>query len=244
MQESVSLTDEQFRSAYQQAFQTWARLHCGNAQEIGLPSQAFSSILELTNGHPILPRQLQLSQNSFGVYAKGTSIWGSTKADCPSGIPQFHQTLEVEVGTTEPTALSISSNDADKSPHKHPFRRDDNYLAILILAWTYILSARWAETMSGSCTMSYTEAKSASLEDLSEQNDNEGVFEISLENAGIQEARWWAAILALGQGWHARMESGHKTYMSPWSVILQSQCRFTLVHTAGRLPSDYPPASF
>ncbi len=39
---------------------------------------------------------------------------------------------------------------------KEWFRGDRNYIAVLALAWAYILSARWAEMMPGTCSLAYS----------------------------------------------------------------------------------------
>ncbi len=51
---------------------------------------------------------------------------------------------------------------------------------------------------------------------------------LDIRDAGPEEARWWAAVLAPGQGWQATMASGQDTFFAPWFVRLQPGCRFVL----------------
>ncbi|KAK4221347.1 hypothetical protein QBC38DRAFT_492232 [Podospora fimiseda] len=53
-------------------------------------------------------------------------------------------------------------------------------------------------------------------------------LEVDIRDAGPEEARWWAALLAPGQGWRATMLLGQDTFFAPWSVKLQPGYRFVL----------------
>lgn len=102
---------------------------------------------------------------------------------------------------------------------------------MLILAWAYVLSARWAEIMSGHVSLVYTSSKA----DLSHPNTptspqpNGTDLEVDLSDVSPDEARWWAAVLAPDQGWQATMLLDEDTtFVALWSVRLQSDSRFLL----------------
>jgi hypothetical protein len=105
---------------------------------------------------------------------------------------------------------------------------EGNHLAILFLAWAYILSARWIELQSPYCPKGsfplgriyYSDLQAAWL-------DNDGdipadAIEVDIGEICERAARWWAAILAPGEGWHATLELGDKLYRSPWSAHIAS----------------------
>jgi hypothetical protein len=49
-----------------------------------------------------------------------------------------------------------------------------------------------------------------------------GAIEVDIGEICERAARWWAAILAPGEGWHATRELGDKLYRSPWSAHIAS----------------------
>jgi hypothetical protein len=97
----------------------------------------------------------------------------------------------------------------------------NNFVAVLLLAWAYMLSALWVKVMPGSCFVRYNEQQTPYHYCRTEPLDK-NLVNIDIGNASSKEARWWAAILARGQGWQATMALELDTYSSPWSISLQS----------------------
>ncbi|KAF2206799.1 hypothetical protein CERZMDRAFT_115540 [Cercospora zeae-maydis SCOH1-5] len=242
MRGSVSLADDEFGSICQQAFQKWACLQRQTIGEARFPGHAFL-VSSLAQGHPTLPRALELEIDSEGVFAVGNTSWSSIEACCPSRLESFRQPLQVRVATKTLTCLKFARNNADELLRGSPFEKDDNYLPVLMLAWTYILSAHWAETMPTRCSIAYTQAQSTIVDFSEPYHADQNNIQILLEHADASEIRWWAAILAPGQGWAARMCCPHKTYMSPWSIEHRADCDFVVRHPAGAIPSFCPAAS-
>lgn len=98
----------------------------------------------------------------------------------------------------------------------------------MILAWAYILSARWLELQlpndpmrsfayGGMC---YSEIQAARTK--KEEETSLGAIKIDIGGKCEQTGRWWAAILAPGEGWRATIEVGNKIYRSPWSAHIAS----------------------
>lgn len=242
MQDPVRLSDEDFRSTYQQAFESWARIHRQIANEPGFPILAFFPAV--AQGHPALPRTLELKHDSEGLLATGFSTWSSSGSECSSSLPSFKQPLHMKVATAEPNLITIQKN-AEKRESCAAFAdRDNCYLAVLVLAWSYILSARWTETLSETCTLTYTQSQSQQHTGAHGNISGEEAVEIVLEDAGNGEVRWWAAVLAPGQGWKAQIQSEDIGYLSPWSVHLQTECKFVLRHNDADLPSSASAATF
>jgi hypothetical protein len=108
------------------------------------------------------------------------------------------------------------------------FANDDNYLAVLILAWSYILSARWTELMPEICSLEYTQAFTPHSKAMNNTEQAQDAVHIDIDYADEQEARWWSAILSPGQGWRATMHLGQNTFFAPWSNDLQSDAQFVI----------------
>ncbi|KAK1766927.1 hypothetical protein QBC33DRAFT_493032 [Phialemonium atrogriseum] len=67
---------------------------------------------------------------------------------------------------------------------------------------------------------------------------------VDIGDGSPEEARWWAAILAPGQGWQATMALEHDTFWSPWSICLQSNLRFFLSQkVTSTIPPSPPPSA-
>lgn len=242
MQDPVRLSGEEFRSIYQQAFESWTLLHCRIVNKPELPSHALFPAV--ARDHPTLPRTLDLEYDNEGIFATGLSTWTSVRANCTSKLPSFQQRLRVKVAAEQPNLLSISKNGEKKELCAQFAERDSSYLSVLVLAWSYILSARWTETLPESCTIKYTQAKPAHILGTDEHSVGKDTIEILLADAELEEVRWWVAVLAPGQGWKAQMGSHETEYMSPWSVNLQANCGFALRHAAGDLPSFAQAVTF
>jgi hypothetical protein len=121
---------------------------------------------------------------------------------------------------------------------------EGNHLAILLLAWAYILSARWVELQSpyglGESLMQYSGLHAAQL------NNGEdipaGAIEVDIGETCDRAARWWAAILAPGEGWRATLELGDKLHRSPWSAHIASTQNLKLRKTSIHGTIDIGPS--
>ncbi|KAL6410070.1 hypothetical protein AUP68_06480 [Ilyonectria robusta] len=243
MHDAIRLSADQFRSIYEESFKTWARLYLRVVENSKLPTHVLF-VRDVFRQHPSLPRNLSLKHDKRGALATGASIWGSAAAACGPGLPSFRQPVHIRVAIREPIPLSISKMGEAKPAYTSCFAQDNDYLAILILAWTYVLSARWTEIMPESCTPAYTKNQATYHDGMTRCKDKQSLISIHIGNASPEEARWWAAVLAPGQGWEARMKLEQSTSLSPWSIHLQPNPGFVLLHTTDDLPSSYPAVSF
>lgn len=98
--------------------------------------------------------------------------------------------------------------------------------------------------MPGACKMSYTGALATRDDGVDGHECTRPVVEVQLDNFEAEEARWWAAILASGQGWQAEMDLASKTYISPWTICARASCDFRLSCATSHMPSSAPGASF
>jgi hypothetical protein len=100
-----------------------------------------------------------------------------------------------------------------------------SYLGILALGWSYILSARLVEVQGEGAKMIYTGSKATGYHQETEYGRAPAVT-IDIGEVDEDLARWWAAILALGEGWKAivaRCDDGE--YLAPWSISLKETHR-------------------
>lgn len=98
--------------------------------------------------------------------------------------------------------------------------------------------------MPGTCSLTYTESQAITYQGMSQCKDEGSLISIQLGDVSPQEARWWAAILALGQGWQADMVYEQQTFLAPCSIYLQPSSGFVLLHTTDSVSSLYPAATF
>jgi hypothetical protein len=243
MDDAIRISVEQFRFIYEADFRVWARLYLQANKDTQPPSYCFFP-QDAFSQQPFFPRNLSLKHDNGQVFATGSSIWGSTGATCDHGLPTFRQAVRIGVALKDPVSLSISETAQCDSGYAAWFARNENYLAVLILAWAYILSARWTEIMPGPCSLSYTDCQATYHDATASHQNDQNAINIDIGNANPEEARWWAALLAPGQGWQATMPLEQGSFLSPWSVRLQPGPQFSLSRVRNASPSPHLAPSF
>ncbi|KAH6956548.1 hypothetical protein DER45DRAFT_585241 [Fusarium avenaceum] len=226
MDDAVRISAERFRFVYEEGFKTWARLYADVVEKPGFPAQLFAAIQDVCQRHPILSRRIRLEIDQGGAFATGNSIWSS------NGTTLY----DIMVAVRKPVSLSLSHSSEGQNTEVLRFTRDQDYVSILILAWTYILSARWTETMPGTCSLAYTESRAAIYHDMTQCEEERHLISIQLGDVSPQETRWWAAVLAPGQGWQANMAYEQQIFLAPWSIRLQQDFRVALLHMTDPVP--------
>lgn len=119
---------------------------------------------------------------------------------------------------------------------------EGNYIAVLFLAWAYILSARWAEIMERvpGCTVPF----SPSDEHPSDGQPNDhytAAIELGYDT-DADETNWWRSILSGTSGTSPRTaEYNHRPYLSPWSVNLAKPSRIAITDHQPRVPKPTQP---
>lgn len=176
------------------------------------------------------PSTLQYHHPPFGVQISGVSTWSTSQGECNLPPKTIHHKLLCGVHNSIECAFAENSRFTDwpgiEGVDEHS--AEGNHLAILLLAWAYILSARWIELQSPSCLREPVPPSGIYYSDLQAvwlNNDEDipvGTVEIDIGEACERATRWWAAILAPGEGWHATLDLGGKPYRSPWSAHIAS----------------------
>ena len=109
----------------------------------------------------------------------------------------------------------------------------------MVLAWAYLLSARWTELIPGNCSIRYTlgQAPADHTKSPGEPKDDRPAVVVDIGDASPQEIRWWTAVLAPGRGWEATLVGGKQTFWSPWSIRVESGPRLIVPRGNDALPS-------
>ncbi|KAK4039234.1 hypothetical protein C8A01DRAFT_47258 [Parachaetomium inaequale] len=214
MDDAVRLSPESFRAIYEESFRLWSGLYLSAAENWKTPlPDSYISAHDAFSQHPSFPPGLRLNHTKFTNHSR--------------------QQLQIGVAASSPIPLSTAKTPERDSTYASWFARgDQNYLSVLVLAWAYVLSARWTELMPNHCTLRYTS---------SQANVDQLIVDVDIADASPDEARWWAAVLAPGQGWQATLALGQNTFWSPWSVQLESSPRFSLSGREVPTASPSPP---
>ncbi|EIW81486.1 hypothetical protein CONPUDRAFT_144238 [Coniophora puteana RWD-64-598 SS2] len=202
--------------------------------------------------HPVLP----LDQSDF-IEADCTAVWciESTVAGIAPPVVQSDQYLMLGV-TKEAAVFSTFDNDMpaptpavlsgvrtldaahqgaseDCPTVQTPVH--DNHLAMLTLAWSYILSAHWSETQGGSILFASAAPIGAptSLELRETETDHHRV-----RTHDSDAAVWWAHVLAPEAGWLASIQRFDTTFHSPWSIRPKSTAPLFYVEGPTPLPGS------
>lgn len=232
MADAVRLSTAGSRETYEQSFREWSALCHAAIEQPDLPP-SYLDTHRAFRQHPAFPCNLRLERVDYArhsqIYATGRSAWASTQPDCDHGLPPFHQQLQIGVGLRKPIQMSVAAKPDQNMRWASWFARGgQDYLGVLILAWAYVLSARWAEVMPGSVSLVYTSSTAeVSIPD-TESTLLPDQLSVDIGDAGPDESRWWAEVLAPSQGWRATLLFGQDTFHAPWSVWLQTCHQFVL----------------
>lgn len=91
---------------------------------------------------------------------------------------------------------------------------EGNYITILFLAWSHILSARWAESLKHSSEHQCTSKSKIKTCQPSIKPDQQHRVEIDLGSGR------WNILLSPGGEWEITTNYHQRTYLSPWSALL------------------------
>ncbi|KAG6096112.1 hypothetical protein E4U14_008045 [Claviceps sp. LM454 group G7] len=185
--------------------------------------------------HPYFVPELHLDKISGAeLHAWGTSTWKPSSGDC--SLPSFEKRYQFPVTQQDPLVVSLKTND-------HRLRKAGDQISLLMLGWAYVLSQRWSELIPGARAMEYTN-NSATLSEGGAAFEKTDGLVIDLGVITDEAVRWWAAVLAPGEGWAARIHHNGQDLRSPWSVSLQTAKNLILTFrtTQSRGDRTSPPS--
>ncbi|KAE8367171.1 hypothetical protein BDV27DRAFT_143053 [Aspergillus caelatus] len=161
-------------------------------------------------GHGLIPENesvpFKCNESSGTLYVNGRSTWKPSNGTCQLGPKEIHRTVLLATQTAMNVELSDSVPFAEWPGVQGLEGYDEsNYIAVLFLAWAYMLSARWSELLSRSpehrCMITRIEVDIG-------------------DNATDDEVHWWEAILSAYEGWSITTVYNGRTYVSPWAVAI------------------------
>ncbi|KAJ6024262.1 hypothetical protein N7540_005059 [Penicillium herquei] len=240
MGDSVRPSDDKFNQVLHHSFKAWSS-YLATRKDSQLPRHSIDLRPLIDQTPPFLGGNLassdlnelvsfacEESQNGI-LYVNGQSTWRTTEGDCD--LPSITIPKKLTLGKGRKLAVKFSEDAAFSDwpgVQELPGYDQGNYFSVLLLAWAYILSARWVELLGKSadheCHLAYT-ADTTQLEAVEQQN-----FEIDIgDDACQEEIFWWHAILGSGNGcqWEATTKYNEQIFLSPWSVSM-TDVRFTL----------------
>ncbi|KAJ5940731.1 hypothetical protein N7516_000899 [Penicillium verrucosum] len=178
---------------------------------------------------------------------KGQSRWQTTKAGADCITPSKVIPLGLPLGVAEARKVELSKDvPLSKWPGVRGISGYDkgNYIAVLFLAWAYILSAKWAELLDCSekhhCSTKYS-FETCQEPEVSVQPE---VIEVDLPpGASEAEIVWWNAILSGTPAWKICVEYESERFVSPWSVSLGGAISMRAKHGINLQSITYKPPS-
>ncbi|PIG84595.1 hypothetical protein AARAC_002425 [Aspergillus arachidicola] len=156
-------------------------------------------------GHGLIPENepapFKCTESTGTLYVNGRSTWKTSKGACQLGPKEIHRTLLLATQNAMNVELSDSAPFAEWPGVRGLEGYDEgNYIAVLFLAWAYILSARWSELLSISpehrCMIIFKKETSRCEPPLSHTTVQVDIG----DDASDDEVHWWNAILSAYEG--------------------------------------------
>ncbi|KAI9732140.1 MAG: hypothetical protein M1834_004236 [Cirrosporium novae-zelandiae] len=168
-----------------------------------------------------------LSPGHTNLVASGRSVWR-----IGSNCELVHKIIDHSIITAISKTVSCTTKDSGGFESwigiEGKESTDRNYLAILISAWAYIISAHWAESQEGH--LQYTDKRGSVSPIILDPN-----YIIDIGNADEAETKWWTAVAAQN-GWKATISSNFEgvngTFVSPWSIDIDFEPTLTVCSTS------------
>lgn len=221
MDAEVSPSQLKFDEVLQESYKLWSTYgsvanlsnslpyHCIDLTPLLGRTPAFLACGQLPGDEPF---SFVCEEKEEGLQVCGHSIWRTSNGSCETEnkiIP-----LRLLLATLDPLQIRFSNNAPLANwPGTEGLSENstDNYITLLFLAWSYILSCKWVELLSHSPSHSCKQFYSGGTP-VGDISDFGVGYEIDRD-----EERWWKAILAFG--WEATTTYGGRKYLSPWSVV-------------------------
>lgn len=245
MEDAVRPSEKAFRAMYVHGYNLWSHLYNSTKQEEACELH-WDCLRNIDNAFPQFPRlplDLKVHSPVDGIaIATGTSAWETSKTT--EDLPTIQQELQLQVATAKPRPVTITR----QPPIFSEWLPDgDSHVTILVFAWTYVLAARWVELLVSGASVEYGETQSTWSDGTSSgSNGHFNSVTVDLGNVDDHAGRWWAAVLAPGEGWKAQLKLENRPAMyAPWSTKLNFACNLTLSRYCNRRPcANVPSASY
>ncbi|KAI8718200.1 hypothetical protein NCS52_00598200 [Fusarium sp. LHS14.1] len=239
MEDVIRPGEQATRAMFERGYRTWSRLCELALQDPALPMSCLSRLETAVLNHPYFPENVNVNTFNNAAVTKGKTTWIAGDEHLPS----FKDEVLFQVAWKEKTQVVFTS-DPRRSTTVLPdiFDTNNNHIPILMLAWAYILSARWAELIPGAYISQTNQCASngSGISDIGKP-----VVSINLGQADESAVNWWSSILTEGNGWDAKVCSSKGVLHSPWTVKLASERGFIIGDNPAAPSSavDYTAAS-
>ncbi|KAJ5511609.1 hypothetical protein N7453_003712 [Penicillium expansum] len=231
MEDALRPSKEAFEYTLRASYQLWSTHF--NTSDTRLPLECIDlkSLLKDTPaflGDGLIPADKALSfactKSRGDLEIKGQARWRTSRAGADCITPPKVIPLRLPLGVAEAQEVELSRNVAlSEWPGVCGITGYDegNHIAVLFLAWAYILSAKWAELLDRSethqCSMKYSSKICQEPEELAQAE----AIEVDLPpEASEAEIVWWNAVLSGTPAWEISVEYEAEEFVSPWSVSL------------------------
>jgi hypothetical protein len=219
----VTPCSELCRAVFELGFKAWSC--CSPSHDVAQQGirEGLRAIDNAFPVHPTMANNLNLTKSPGLWGAKGASFWdGSSSSDptsshlsCARGLPGIAPQKH-SFPVTKSKAANLRLRQYSENGVISSLEGQGDHTTILVLAWSYILSTRWAELLPGTNNITY--------QDVSAESSQHGTTAatVPIKATSGEAARWWQAVLAPGQGWLATVDAHGRRLYSPWSIDLSS----------------------
>lgn len=200
------------KAAYERGFREWMPMRLSH-EATGFPYDSLLKLEEpeLLHGHPFFVPGLEMIPRGNIFQVSGESTWQS--GNCAEHIPIFTKRLSLDVSAQKPTKIRFENT---TRVHQNNLGDKGNHLGVLVVAWAYVLSARWAEIMPRA-EICYTQ-RETEAGNLSSTRIIQEERALSMGSGAAEALIWWKALVAPGRGWQATISSNGRSSMAPWST--------------------------
>ncbi|KPM35930.1 hypothetical protein AK830_g10660 [Neonectria ditissima] len=236
MEDAVRPSQQAAKAMFGRGYRTWAKLSETACSDKQFERDCLSHLQSAFPNHPHFPQNLEVD-NSFSntIQVKGWTTWACSEE--AHNLPSFQDEILFAVATDAPTPVVFTS-DVRRSTTTLPeiFGLEGNHIPILMQAWTYILSARWAELIPGACVSQ--EIRTNQDFDAGSEMPGEDNPSITVNVGAVDQAaaNWWTVILSADGGWNATIRNPNAKgglLHSPWSTKFTSEQAFVILAEAG-----------
>ncbi|RSL62286.1 hypothetical protein CEP53_004830 [Fusarium sp. AF-6] len=222
MEDTIRPGEQATRAMFERGFRTWSKLYELASGDSTLPMSCLPRLETAFPNHPYFPENPHVDTFSNAAVARGKTTWANTR----DHLPSFQDEVLFQVAWKKKTRVLLTS-DPQRSTTVLPdiFDTDNNHIPILMLAWAYVLSARWAELIPGACiSQPNHDASNGS----GEPETGKPVVSVNVGQVEQSAMNWWKYILTEESGWDATFCSPKGVLQSPWSIKPASEHRFVI----------------
>lgn len=235
-----------FKAMYERGYLTWASLReATSGPHLRGYVHGLIDPSRMLHRHPHFPPGLRVDLSlSNAVMVRGRTRWKTTRGLCD--LPSFQEEVMITVATSSPTPIVFSYDSSPCSRLLDTLSGEGNHITVLMLAWAYVLSARWVDLLPGA-HMSQDKTNLDNAEASQAQNPSHDRCIVDVGDVDETAVEWWRAVLAANGSWEAsiRTRTGN-ALCSPWSIKARNRSSFAVVggSKTSSCRSDQRPPTF